>query len=473
VLPFANLSNDPSQNCLADGVTESLTPDLSRLRGSFVIAVNTAFTFKRKNVDIREIGKELGVRYVLEGSVQRDAGRMRVNVQLIDAETGNHLWADRFDKPAADLFEMQDEIVARLANQLGAELISAEARRAERVSNPDSMYLYFQGQSWLNRGINPENMAQARGFFERAVAPDPNNLDALLGVGRVDYSVGGAYLSNDRDARLAAAEATIVKVLSLPPNDALADEIMGGVLNQTGRSDQGIAEFERVSACRPVFLISLRAVLVSFAVGRMRHCPRFCPRGHITSGDYFLAYAGAVVTRSLSLGAVADDHLRAHQDTRKNERHRRQWFVALTRYCAPIRDLPVDAIDTEAVLSVLKSLRTRAPDTASRVRGMIERVLDAARAAISTTITPTLRAGAVTSTNCCRTRTKSARTTITLQCLTTPFQPSWPSSRARRVWGSSRSRWPSSPPRGRAKCSACNGTRSISTPSVGPFPPRE
>jgi hypothetical protein len=174
-----------------------------------------------------------------------------------------------------------------------------------------------------------------------------------------------------------------------------------------------------------------------------------------------------------TFGQIADDHLRAHQDTRKNERHRRQWFVALTRYCAPIRDLPVDAIDTEAVLSVLKSLRTRAPDTASRVRGMIERVLDAARAAISTTITPTLRAGAVTSTNCCRTRTKSARTTITLQCLTTPFQPSWPSSRARRVWGSSRSRWPSSPPRGRAKCSACNGTRSISTPSVGPFPPRE
>jgi adenylate cyclase len=108
VLPFANLSNDPAQDYFADGVTESLTTDLSRLRGSFVIARNTAFTFKGKNVDAREIGKELGVRYVLEGSVQRDAGRMRVNVQLIDAETGNHLWADRFDKPAADLFEMQD-----------------------------------------------------------------------------------------------------------------------------------------------------------------------------------------------------------------------------------------------------------------------------------------------------------------------------------------------------------------------------
>ena len=232
VLPFANLSNDPAQDYFADGVTENLTTDLSRLSGSFVIARNTAFTFKGKNVDAREIGKELGVRYVLEGSVQRDAGRMRVNVQLIDAESGQHLWAERFDKPLANLFEMQDEIVARLANQLGTELTSAEAHRAERASNPDSMDLFFQGLASLNKGVNLENMAQARGYFERALAVDPGNLDALLGVGRVDYSVGAAYLSDDRDARLAAAEATIAKVLSQRPNDALAHEIMGGILNR-------------------------------------------------------------------------------------------------------------------------------------------------------------------------------------------------------------------------------------------------
>ena len=183
VLPFANLSNDPAQEYFADGITESLTTDLSRLSGAFVIARNTAFTFKGKNVDAREIGKELGVRYVLEGSVQRDAGRLRVNVQLIDAETGNHLWADRFDKPAADVFEMQDEIVARLASQLGTELISAEARRGQQAANPDSMDLYFQGMEWINRGTNRENVDRARGFFERALAGDPNNLDALLGVG--------------------------------------------------------------------------------------------------------------------------------------------------------------------------------------------------------------------------------------------------------------------------------------------------
>jgi adenylate cyclase len=251
VLPFANLSNDPSQDYFADGLTENLTTDLSRLSGSFVIARNTAFAFKGKNVDTREIGKELGVRYVLEGSVQRDTDRIRVNVQLIDAESGKHIWAERFDKPLADLFKMQDEIVSRLANQLGAELTSAEAHRAERASNPDSMDLFFRGLASLNKGINVENMAQARGYFERALAVDPGNVDALLGVGRVDYSVGGAYLSDDRDARLAAGEATIAKVLSQRPDDALAHEIMGGILNQTKRSDQGIAEFERALALDP------------------------------------------------------------------------------------------------------------------------------------------------------------------------------------------------------------------------------
>src|SRR5271165_3248794 len=124
VLPFANLSGDANQDYFADGITENLTTDLSRLIGSFVIARNTAFTFKGKNVDAKEIGKELGVRYVLEGSVQRDQGRVRVSVQLIDAQSGGYLWADRFEKPLADLFDMQDEIVANLGSQLGAELVA-------------------------------------------------------------------------------------------------------------------------------------------------------------------------------------------------------------------------------------------------------------------------------------------------------------------------------------------------------------
>ena len=116
VLPFTNLSNDPAQDYFADGITENLATDLSRIRNSFVIARNTAFTFKGKSIDAKEIGKELGVRYVLEGSVQRDQNRVRVNAQLIDAETGAHLWAERFEEDASDLFKLQDQVVARLAN---------------------------------------------------------------------------------------------------------------------------------------------------------------------------------------------------------------------------------------------------------------------------------------------------------------------------------------------------------------------
>src|SRR5262249_25582889 len=123
VLPFANIGSDPEQDYFVDGVTESLTTDLSRIRGSFVIGRNTAFTYKGKHADLKQIGRELNVRYVLEGSIQRSGNRMRVNTQLIDAESGSHLWAERFDKQVADLFEMQDEIVSRLANALNTQLI--------------------------------------------------------------------------------------------------------------------------------------------------------------------------------------------------------------------------------------------------------------------------------------------------------------------------------------------------------------
>src|SRR6202035_2749209 len=122
-----------------------LTTDLSRIRGAIVIARNTAFTYKGKPLDVKTIGRELNVRYVLEGSVHRGGNRMRANVQLIDAETVSHLWAERFDKPLADLFDMQDETVARLAGALNTQLVPAEARRAEMAPNPDSMDLYFQG----------------------------------------------------------------------------------------------------------------------------------------------------------------------------------------------------------------------------------------------------------------------------------------------------------------------------------------
>ena len=211
VLPFANIGGDPEQEYFVDGVTESLTTDLSRIAGSFVIGRNTAFTYKGKHVDLKQIGRGLNVRYVLEGSVQRSGNRLRVNVQLIDAETDTHLWAERFDKPVADLFEMQDEIVARLANELGTQLIVAEARRAERAPNPNSTDLYYQGLALFNKGASAENLTQARKFFERALALDPGNLDAWIGTGQVDAVLSATYQTDDRANALARAETTLTK----------------------------------------------------------------------------------------------------------------------------------------------------------------------------------------------------------------------------------------------------------------------
>jgi adenylate cyclase len=151
VLPFKNLSGDSSQDYFADGVTENLTTDLSRIRNSFVIARSTAFTFKGRSVDARQTARELGVRYVLEGSVQRGQNRVRVNAQLIDGETGAHLWADRFDEDLADLFELQDQVVARLANTLNFELTKAEAAKGARSTNPDATDLVMRGWALLSR----------------------------------------------------------------------------------------------------------------------------------------------------------------------------------------------------------------------------------------------------------------------------------------------------------------------------------
>jgi TolB-like protein/class 3 adenylate cyclase len=248
VLPFANIGSDPEQDYFVDGVTESLTTDLSRISGSLVIARNTAFTYKGKPVDVKKIGRDLNVRYALEGSVQRGGNRIRVNVQLIDAETGNHLWAERFDKPLADLFEMQDEIVSRLANTLNAELVAAEARRAERSLNPDAMDLYFQGVACMNKGSTLEYFAQARVFFERALALDSGNIEAQVGTAAVDAQSGAYLMTDDRIARLAMAETTLAKVLSLVPNHAMAHCLLGLTRIYNLRAVQGIAECERALA---------------------------------------------------------------------------------------------------------------------------------------------------------------------------------------------------------------------------------
>src|SRR5271165_3231676 len=248
VLPFANIGGDPEQEHFVDGVTESLTTDLSRIRHAVVIGRNTAFTYKGKHVDLKQIGRELNVRYVLEGSVQRGGNRMRVNVQLIDAEAGNHLWAERFDKPLTDLFDMQDEIVARLAGALNAQLVAAEAHRAEKAPNPDSMDLYFQGLAWLNKGATPDNLAHARRFYDRALIADPDNVDALIGSAAADALAGALFYVTDPVAAFTSAEAKLTQAMSSVPDHPRGHMTLGFVHIYTKRAVQGIAECEHALA---------------------------------------------------------------------------------------------------------------------------------------------------------------------------------------------------------------------------------
>jgi adenylate cyclase len=222
VLPFKNLSGDPSQDYFADGITDNLTTDLSRIRNSFVIASTTAFTYKGKTVDAKAIGKELGVRYVLEGSVQRDQNRVRVNAQLIDAETGAHLWAERFEEDVADLFKLQDQVVARLDNTLGLQLVKAEAERGTRSKNPDVVDLTMRGNALFQlQPLTKDNNDAARTLFEQALKIDPNDVVALTGdaVAHLhEKQLGWTRPETDYEAKiLGQAERAIV----LAPNNEL------------------------------------------------------------------------------------------------------------------------------------------------------------------------------------------------------------------------------------------------------------
>ena len=246
VLPFVNLSGEPEHDNFVDGLVESLTTDLSRISNMF--ARNSALSYKGKDIDVRQVGRELNVRYVLVGSVQRNGNRLRMNVQLIDAESGKHLWAERFEKPIADLFDMQDEIVSRLAYTLHVQLVIAAARRAERLVHPDAKDLNFQGFACLHKGWTPEYVTQARKFYERALAMDHRNVGALSGMANVDQIAAFALLTDESTARLSAAEANANKALSLAPDDAYVHLVLGGIYILTNRAVQGIAECEHALA---------------------------------------------------------------------------------------------------------------------------------------------------------------------------------------------------------------------------------
>jgi len=271
VLPLVNIGGDQEQEFFADGVTESLTTDLSRIPESFVIARNTAFTYKGKPVDVKQIGRELGVNYVVEGSVQRAGNRLRWNVQLIDAKTGAHLWADRFDREQSDLFEMQDEVIARLARTLDVELTAVLARGAapSGAENPDALDFVFRGRAALNRGLTLEAQTEAQRQFEHAIAIDPDNVEALAGLAMARTNLVANFMTDDRAQHLAAAEAAAIKALDLAPQNPRAHLALGNLYRVTNRAAQAISELEHAFALdrNSVGAHSLMGI-VKIAVGR-------------------------------------------------------------------------------------------------------------------------------------------------------------------------------------------------------------
>jgi TolB-like protein/class 3 adenylate cyclase len=248
VLPFSNLSGDPSQDYFADGITEDLTSDLSRIAGSFVISRNTAFTLKGKAVDVRQIGRELGVRYVLEGSVRRMGGTVRVNAQLIDAGTGAHLWVEQMDVEQSTL-ALPDNfgIANRLARMLSVELVNAEGRRAQRA-DPDAVDLAMRGWSVLNGGPNKDDAQRSVALFEDALRIDPENSQARVGLAQALTLIYRNRWDPDPAKVLARADEAATRAIAVAPNYAHAHYVKAEVLGLSNRFDAALAAYDRAIA---------------------------------------------------------------------------------------------------------------------------------------------------------------------------------------------------------------------------------
>ena len=245
VLPFLNIGGTAEDEAFVDGVTETLTTDLSRGLGIVVISRNTAFA-KGSPIDSRKIGRELGVRFVLEGSVQNAGDSVRINVQLVDAENGAHLWAERFDKQHAGLLEMQDEVVAQLSRAICIELVAAESRRAahEPVDRLDTVDHALRGWAAWNQRRSREVARQARASFEAALCLDGSNISALLGLADTHIWEVNTFVSEDRPGQIRAAEAAVKNALELAPRNAAAHLGYGRVLFAMSRPERALREVE-------------------------------------------------------------------------------------------------------------------------------------------------------------------------------------------------------------------------------------
>ncbi|MCK1741473.1 adenylate cyclase [Bradyrhizobium sp. 139] len=245
VLPFANLNNDPEQDYFADGVTTDLTTDIAQIPDAFVIGRGTAFTYKNKQVDLKTLGKELGIRWAVQGAVQRAGAQVRMNVSLSDLSTGRDVWSDRFDGDRTNLAALQEQVTARLARSLNVQLIEAESRRSQmdRSTNPDAVDFSMRGRAKVYGPQTKATNAQARDLFDRALHLDPDNIDAMLGKAWciASSAQNGWSTSVMEDKKIATN--LVDQVLAKRPASADAHIIKGTIL-QYGNPERALPEFD-------------------------------------------------------------------------------------------------------------------------------------------------------------------------------------------------------------------------------------
>jgi TolB-like protein/Flp pilus assembly protein TadD len=268
VLPFTNLGDDREDQYFADAITDDMTTDLSRIADMIVISRNTAFTYKNRLVDTRQIGRELNVRFVLEGSVRRSGHRVRVNAQLIDAETDAHVWAERFDSDSRDLFALQDEITSRIAVALNLELVNAEAARP--AEHPDTLDHLLRGRAALYnyRGSSPENFTEAIDRFREALAVSPESIEARALLALALIARVHEQASDSRASDIAEAHELIEAVVAVSPRHPLVNLVKGQLLRAQHRYELAIPEYEAAIAVNRNSVVGISALgLCKFFVG--------------------------------------------------------------------------------------------------------------------------------------------------------------------------------------------------------------
>ena len=249
ILPFSNMSNDPEQEFFSDGITEDIITDLSKVSGLFVLSRNTVFTYKGKAVNMEQIAKQLGVAYVVEGSVRKAGNRVRINAQLIEGATGGHLWADRYDRDLTDIFAIQDEITKTIVDQLKVKLLPEEKKAIEQAptENVEAYTHYLKGRELFHRG-SKSYYAMAKQMFAKAIELDPLFARAYAGAADCNSFL---YLDYSEGASLDGILANCTKALDLDPGLAEARASRALAFSASRRYEEAAKEFEIAIASNP------------------------------------------------------------------------------------------------------------------------------------------------------------------------------------------------------------------------------